>query len=127
KKAIRLEKYHLGLINDLRESELVQLTMDRRLERLYDFTEMEDTPEPQHFNGSLRSYQKAGYNWFHFLKKYGFGGCLADDMGLGKTIQTLALLQKNKEDLQSRGERGTSLIIMPTSLIYNWQNEAARF
>ena len=127
KKAIRLEKYHLGLINDLREGELVQLTMDRRLERLHDFTEMEDTPEPLRFNGSLRSYQKAGYNWFHFLKKYRFGGCLADDMGLGKTIQTLALLQKNKEELHARGERGTVLIIMPTSLIYNWQNEAARF
>ncbi|RYZ95111.1 MAG: DEAD/DEAH box helicase, partial [Sphingobacteriaceae bacterium] len=68
-----------------------------------------------------------GYNWFHFLKNYHFGGCLADDMGLGKTIQTLALLQKHKEDTEEAGSSGTSLIIMPTSLIYNWLNEAKKF
>ncbi|NDC31842.1 MAG: DEAD/DEAH box helicase, partial [Bacteroidetes bacterium] len=45
----------------------------------------------------LRPYQKAGFDWFYFLKENQFGGCLADDMGLGKTIQTLALLQKEKE------------------------------
>src|SRR5690606_23192134 len=55
---------------------------------------------------------------------YGFGGCLADDMGLGKTIQTLALLQNEKE--RADGPR-TSLIVMPTSLIYNWEQEAAKF
>jgi SNF2 family DNA or RNA helicase len=77
--------------------------------------------------GSLRPYQKAGYNWFHFLKEYHFGGCLADDMGLGKTIQTLALLQKHKEDTEAAGSKATSLVIMPTSLIYNWLNEAKKF
>ncbi|NDC32058.1 MAG: hypothetical protein EBZ58_14245, partial [Bacteroidetes bacterium] len=45
----------------------------------------------------MRPYQKAGFDWFYFLKENQFGGCLADDMGLGKTIQTLALLQKEKE------------------------------
>src|SRR5690606_2549573 len=80
-----------------------------------------------HFNGSLRPYQKAGYNWFHFLQKYRFGGCLADDMGLGKTIQTLAFLQKQKERATAEQGPSTSLIVMPTSLIYNWQNEADKF
>ncbi|SEN62734.1 Helicase conserved C-terminal domain-containing protein [bacterium A37T11] len=127
KNAIRLLKHHIGLLNDIRESDYMQLSMDRKLQRLSEFTEMDDVAEPMHFNGSLRHYQKAGYNWFHFLKKYHFGGCLADDMGLGKTIQTLAMLQKVKEDLRDTGQAGTSLIIMPTSLIYNWQNEAARF
>ncbi|HTD42155.1 MAG TPA: DEAD/DEAH box helicase, partial [Mucilaginibacter sp.] len=75
----------------------------------------------------LRPYQKAGFNWFHFLQNYHFGGCLADDMGLGKTIQTLALLQKHKEDTEAAGSKSTSLIIMPTSLIYNWMNEAKKF
>jgi SNF2 family DNA or RNA helicase len=52
---------------------------------------------PQDFHGTLRPYQKAGFDWFYFLKDNQFGGCLADDMGLGKTIQTLALIQKEKE------------------------------
>jgi len=125
KKAIRLSKYHVGLLNDI--SERTTLTMDRRLEQLANFDTIEEIEEPRLFNGSLRPYQKAGYNWFHFLQKYRFGGCLADDMGLGKTIQTLAFLQKQKE----RAEQGegllTSLIVMPTSLIYNWQNEADKF
>src|SRR5690606_23507938 len=88
---------------------------------------IEEVEAPQQFNGSLRPYQQAGYNWFHFLQKYRFGGCLADDMGLGKTIQTLAFLQKQKElTAQSEGP-STSLIVMPTSLVYNWQNEAEKF
>ncbi|MGB4776435.1 MAG: DEAD/DEAH box helicase, partial [Daejeonella sp.] len=68
-----------------------------------------------------------GYNWFHFLRKYNFGGCLADDMGLGKTVQTLAFLQKIKEESKNANTPLTSLIIMPTSLIYNWINEAKKF
>jgi len=125
KKAIRLSKYHIGLLNDI--SEHTALTMDRRLEQLANFDAIDEIDEPRQFNGSLRPYQKAGYNWFHFLKKYRFGGCLADDMGLGKTIQTLAFLQKQKE-LVAPGEGPmTSLIVMPTSLIYNWQNEADKF
>jgi len=52
---------------------------------------------------------------------------LADDMGLGKTIQTLAMLQKIKEEDELNGTHSTSLIIMPTSLIYNWLNEAKKF
>ena len=75
------------------------------------------------FKGELRPYQKAGYNWLHFVKDYKFGGCLADDMGLGKTVQTLAMLQYQKEN----GAQSASLLVMPTSLIYNWLNEAQRF
>ncbi|HEY1024862.1 MAG TPA: DEAD/DEAH box helicase, partial [Sphingobacteriaceae bacterium] len=122
---LKLKKHHLGLINDFANSELATITMDRKLQKLADFTEIEDVSTPLNFNGTLRSYQKAGYNWFHFLRKFNFGGCLADDMGLGKTVQTLALLQKIKEE--HNGAPATSLIIMPTSLIYNWLNEAGKF
>lgn len=124
---LKLKKHHIGLLTDLAEGELASVTMTRKLERLTDFEELEDIPMPENFNGHLRSYQKAGYNWFHFLKKYHFGGCLADDMGLGKTIQTLALLQKSKEESLTAGAPATSLLIMPTSLIYNWMNEAQKF
>ncbi|MEI8340657.1 MAG: SNF2-related protein, partial [Verrucomicrobiota bacterium] len=66
----------------------------------------------------LRPYQKQGVYWMNFLAKNGFGGILADEMGLGKTLQALAFLQITG---------GKSLIICPSSLIYNWQREAERF
>jgi superfamily II DNA or RNA helicase len=124
---LKLRRHHIGLVNNLAESELADITMSRKLQKLTDFEVLEEIELPQHFNGHLRPYQKAGYNWFHFLQHYHFGGCLADDMGLGKTIQALALLQKRKENTEAAGTKGTSLIIMPTSLIYNWLNEAKKF
>lgn len=126
-KNLKLKKHHIGLVNDFANSELANVSMDRKLQKLSDFEEIEDSDIPKSFNGILRPYQKAGYNWFHFLRKYNFGGCLADDMGLGKTVQTLALLQKIKEENQEEGIHTTSLIIMPTSLVYNWLNEAKKF
>src|SRR5205085_9317239 len=57
-----------------------------------------------------------------FLNEYKLGGCLADDMGLGKTVQTLTMLQAEKE-----AGSGASLLVMPTSLIYNWEMEASKF
>ncbi|MEO6981270.1 MAG: DEAD/DEAH box helicase, partial [Mucilaginibacter sp.] len=124
---IKLRRHHIGLVNELAEGEMASVTMTRKLQKLLDFEELEDIYLPQNFEGNLRPYQKAGYNWFHFLKSYHFGGCLADDMGLGKTIQTLALLQKHKEDTEATGGKATSLVIMPTSLIYNWLTEAKKF
>ncbi|MES3019129.1 MAG: DEAD/DEAH box helicase [Bacteroidota bacterium] len=126
-KSLKLKKHHIGLVNDFANSELANVSMDRKLQKLSDFEEIEDSDIPKAFNGVLRPYQKAGYNWFHFLRKYNFGGCLADDMGLGKTVQTLALLQKIKEENYEEGIHTTSLIIMPTSLVYNWLNEAKKF
>lgn len=124
---LRLKKFHVGLVHDFANSELATITMDRKLQRLSDFDNIEEVAAPTNFKGALRPYQKAGYDWFHFLQKYNFGGCLADDMGLGKTIQTLALLQKGKEEQAEQGVHTTSLIVMPTSLIYNWVNEAKKF
>ncbi|AOM76762.1 DEAD/DEAH box helicase [Pedobacter steynii] len=126
-KALKLKKHHIGLINELAEDGIANVTLSRKLERLNDFENIADTQMPVHFKGDLRSYQKAGYNWFSFLREYNFGGCLADDMGLGKTIQTLAMLQKIKEEDEQNSTKSTSLIVMPTSLIYNWLNEAKKF
>lgn len=125
--SLHLKKHHIGLISDFADSELASLTMDRKLQKLADFQEIEEVNVPFNFKGQLRPYQKAGYNWFQFLRNYNFGGCLADDMGLGKTVQTLALLQKIKEENSASQTQGTSLIIMPTSLIYNWVKEAEKF
>ncbi|MEW6237821.1 MAG: DEAD/DEAH box helicase [Candidatus Omnitrophota bacterium] len=78
---------------------------------------------PQTFQGILRPYQVRGYSWLSFLQKWDFGACLADDMGLGKTIQTLALIQRDWHEI---GEKPV-LLICPTSVVGNWQKEAARF
>ncbi|WKN40821.1 DEAD/DEAH box helicase [Tunicatimonas pelagia] len=125
---VRLKKYHLALVQDLHSGNLAKVTMDRKLDRLRQFEKIEDHELPEQFEGTLRPYQKAGYNWMHFLNQYHFGGCLADDMGLGKTVQTLALLQRQKELHEEQQQTmNTSLLIMPTSLIYNWEMEAAKF
>ncbi|MCF6159483.1 MAG: DEAD/DEAH box helicase [wastewater metagenome] len=78
---------------------------------------------PGGFSGTLRPYQQRGYSWLNFLKGLGLGACLADDMGLGKTIQTLALFLKDKLE----GQKMPVLLICPTSVVGNWQREAARF
>ncbi len=84
---------------------------------------MEQLPPPASFVGTLRPYQVNGYSWLAFLRRYGLGACLADDMGLGKTIQVLALLAAEQE----QGVGGCNLLICPTSVVGNWQREAARF
>ena len=119
----RLKKHHLALVQDLENGNLAKVTMSRKLESLRGFEGIEEFETPSNFKGELRPYQKAGYNWLRFLNQFRFGGCLADDMGLGKTVQTLALLQAEKE----AGSSGASLLVMPTSLLYNWEMEAARF
>src|SRR5690606_30362009 len=123
---LRLKKQHVGILHELDEGNDSGQSIRNKIARLVDFESLDEVAEPLAFEGSLRPYQKAGYNWFQFLKKYGFGGCLADDMGLGKTVQTLALLQKEKESFGNEPGSPTSLIIMPTSLIYNWLSEAGK-
>src|SRR5580658_8699567 len=68
----------------------------------------------------LRPYQKEGAGWLHFLRTHGFGGILADEMGLGKTVQVLAHLRAVKRS-------GPSLVVCPSSLVFNWEAEAAKF
>ncbi len=74
---------------------------------------------PKQMNSILREYQKVGYGWLKTLSHYEFGGILADDMGLGKTLQIITLLLSDK--------RSKSLVVCPTSLLYNWENEISRF
>ncbi len=118
-----LKKHHITLLKELQENNLAKVHMSEKLRNLDTFNGIKDYPLPENFQGTLRRYQKAGYNWLCFLNEFRLGGCLADDMGLGKTVQTLAMLQAEKE----KGEAGTSLLIMPTSLVYNWEMEAAKF
>ena len=74
---------------------------------------------PKNLKTQLRDYQAIGFKWFKNLSYLGFGGILADEMGLGKTVQTIAFLLSEKDK--------KSIIIAPTSLIYNWKNEFIKF
>ncbi|MBJ6107391.1 DEAD/DEAH box helicase family protein [Hymenobacter sp. BT523] len=122
---LNLRRHHLALVADLQSNELATVRMGRKLEKLRDFAEVEDHPLPLGFQGELRPYQKAGYNWLRFVQDFHFGGCLADDMGLGKTIQTLAMLQHRHESGENQG--AASLLVLPTSLVFNWLTEAEKF
>jgi superfamily II DNA or RNA helicase len=85
-------------------------------------TVLSTEPQPPELNAVLRDYQKRGFAWLHYLKRHNLGGCLADDMGLGKTVQTIALLATIYP-----GEPLPSLIVMPNSILLNWQQEVRRF
>ena len=92
--------------------------------KLRGFDGVQAVAAPAGLQASLRPYQSEGLAWMQFLREYGFAGILADDMGLGKTLQTLAhiLLEKEAGRLDA-----PALVVAPTSLMGNWQAEAARF
>ena len=85
---------------------------------------LEETEVPETLENTLRYYQKTGFKWLKVLDNYKFGGILADDMGLGKTIQLLAVII---DYIQNNKETKTSIVVCPSSLSLNWQNEAEKF
>jgi len=95
-----------------------------QLQKLVSMNDFAHVEIPKGLHATLRDYQHQGLNWLQFLRQSRFGGILADDMGLGKTVQTLAHLQLEKEE--GRLNRAC-LIVAPTSLVVNWQEEAKRF
>jgi non-specific serine/threonine protein kinase len=123
----RVSDLHLPLLDSLLEADdSLQIPADllQRRNRLRSFEKIKTQPLPAGFVGELRPYQKHGLDWLHFLKQYKFGGILADDMGLGKTIQVLAYLQSLKEQ---SADRNVTLLVVPKSLIVNWQRESEKF
>jgi len=99
------------------------------LGRLLGFTRIAARPLPTRVHATLRPYQREGYAWLAFLYEHRFGACLADDMGLGKTLQAICLLAAIEEGRikASRGVKGPHLVVLPTSLLFNWEQELARF
>ncbi|MGQ9780407.1 MAG: DEAD/DEAH box helicase [Bacillota bacterium] len=124
--AVELPKYRaFYLENRLAEIEGVQIARNAALTRLVEAVRepgKADHPVPAGLVGVLRPYQETGFRWLATLAAHGLGGILADEMGLGKTIQVLAFLAAEKA-----AGRGPSLVVAPTSLLYNWEAEAKRF
>lgn len=95
----------------------------RTLVKNFKTVEDSDFELPPSLTSVLRPYQRYGYKWLRTLASNGFSGILADDMGLGKTLQFISVLLAEKEE----GAIGTSLIVCPASLVYNWLEEFQNF
>jgi non-specific serine/threonine protein kinase len=123
---IKLSKYHFSVIEELylqRDEEELFFQLEEKYERLKENHSIKDVPAPKHLKEVLRPYQESGFQWLNYLREVRWGGILADDMGLGKTIQALSFLHHLKS------EEGTlkALVVCPTTLMYNWQNEIGKF
>lgn len=125
----RVSDLHLSLLDQMLEDDAsIQTPPDliQRRERFRHFERIAPQPLPKGFTGELRPYQKHGFDWLHFLREYKFGGILADDMGLGKTVQVLTYLQSLNE-IRAERSRSAALLVVPKSLIANWQRESEKF
>lgn len=119
--SVQVKKSCFGSISNLLSvSKAATSALQGWTERLRDFKSIVEVEPGTGFVGSLRPYQQQGLNWLNFLADYGFHGILADDMGLGKTVQVIALLSRLPQD-------HPHLIVMPTSLLFNWKNEIEKF
>jgi SNF2 family DNA or RNA helicase len=123
---LQISKLHFSLIDELGKDidnfELEQELFEKK-NKLLNFKEMAEIPLPENINAKLRDYQVEGFKWLNFLDEFSWGGILADDMGLGKTLQMLTFLQEQ----QNRDKKSVNLVVLPTTLIFNWQAEAAKF
>ncbi len=125
---LRLSALDRGRLQALQDTARLQFRAHEdtqaRVQRLIQAPALGEVPPPTGLMATLRPYQREGLSWLQYLRQQGLGGVLADDMGLGKTLQTLAHLLVEKES--GRLDR-PALLVVPTSLLHNWQSEAARF
>jgi len=120
---IKISKYRYNIIDELfteLDDDLLADIQDRRALFNNYFSKDKGLEIPSSVTADLRSYQKEGVRWLHFLDETNCGGILADDMGLGKTLQIITLLAQQSEDQ-------TSLVIVPRSLLFNWAAELDKF
>ena len=117
---VRIPKRSLSLFNNLVDRAKKDQATEEFLARLYSIQEIETVALDESFKGVLHSYQREGVNWLSFLYQNGFHGILADEMGLGKTVQVLAFFSQTRMNFPH-------LVIMPTSLLFNWKRECRTF
>ncbi len=127
KELLHIPKIRFSEVESHFESDVLSTEVREELTILrQDFLEAAAVPKvesPRGLQTVLRDYQQEGFSWLCFLDRFKFGGCLADDMGLGKTVQVIAFLLYLKE----KASEHPHLIVLPTSLLFNWEDELARF
>jgi SNF2 family DNA or RNA helicase len=124
--SLKLSRYHLSVVDELYESrdeEELVVQLEEKYEKLREFNKIREIDPSSQLKQILRPYQVAGYQWLNYLKDIKWGGILADDMGLGKTVQALSFMEFFK---QEQGKL-KALVVCPTTLIYNWENEIRKF
>jgi hypothetical protein len=124
--SLKLSRFHLSVVDELyenRDENELTVQLEEKYNRLREFNKINEIQLPEHLRPILRPYQVAGYQWLNYLSEIGWGGILADDMGLGKTVQALSFLEEYKK--KNNGIR--ALVVCPTTLIYNWENEIRKF
>lgn len=124
--SLKLSRYHLSVVDELyetRDEEELIVQLEEKYQTLREFNKINEIDPSYHLKMILRPYQVAGFQWLNYLKDINWGGILADDMGLGKTVQALSFMEHFKK------EKGTlkALVVCPTTLIYNWENEIKKF
>ena len=128
KDSIGVSKYQFSVVDTLYEElENAHNLFDEHIkikEKIANFETIENIRQPRGLNAKLRSYQKEGLKWLNFLDDFKLGGCLADDMGLGKTLQVISFIKHLKAKNKSKVPH---LIVVPTSLIFNWNEEVNKF
>lgn len=126
--AVKISNYQFNIIDELYED--IENTPDflielqRKKEQLLNLQQVADISIPKQLKATLRPYQKEGLIWLAFLEENKLGGCLADDMGLGKTLQVIAFIAYLKT---VKKEKSPHLVVVPTSLIFNWESEVNTF
>jgi superfamily II DNA or RNA helicase len=124
---LKLSRYHLSVIDELyenRNAEELTIQLEEKYDRIKEFDKIKEIPAPENLQPILRPYQVAGFQWLNYLREVSWGGILADDMGLGKTVQALSFLQHFYETNDGNMK---ALVVCPTTLIYNWENEIKKF
>lgn len=125
--AIRIAKINFASLLDVYEEQFIEPGALQQIAdyktRLSGFSGIQPIAVPAMLQATLRPYQYDGLNWLNFMDDFNFGACLADDMGLGKTVQVIAFLLSQQQKIG----RNTNLVVVPTSLIFNWQSELERF
>jgi len=124
---IRIPKVNFSAIDGFYDEEMLDVQVKKEIEtyrdKLKHFNSIPEVEVPTELNATLRNYQKEGLNWLNFLDDFNFGGCLADDMGLGKSIQIIAFILSQRKKVSPN----TNLIVVPTTLLFNWQAEIVKF
>ena len=123
---LKLSRYHLSVVDELyegRDEEELVVELEAKYENLRQFNTIKEIDPPETLKAVLRPYQVAGYQWLNYLTEIKWGGILADDMGLGKTVQALSFV----DHLRNKHGSIKALVVCPTTLIYNWENEIKKF
>ncbi len=122
--AIRFKQEQAVLVNQLLDNQVVQFDqLFKQSVQYYQDIPQNPLDPPSTFKATLRPYQREGLGWLVAMSKRRLGACLADDMGLGKTIQILAFIDTRVQN----GSQAPALVVVPKSLLFNWENEARKF